>query len=83
MGVAVNETEHYQASAGADFQGVGCQRELLHASRRANLLENPITHQQRASRMMSNSPRAETRLDPLGPRKVSNCRAPLMSTVAI
>ena len=35
------------------------------------------------SSMMPNSPRGEPRLGPLGSRKVSNCRAPLISTVEI
>ena len=45
--VAVHESGHHHAAAGADFHGIAGQREVLHTARRTDLLENSVAHQQR------------------------------------
>ena len=45
--MAIHKAWHDNTSAGADFDRVARQREVLHTACRPDLLNNPITHEQR------------------------------------
>jgi len=47
MGVAVYEARHDHASTGANFHSIARQRKVFYAAGRTDLLQDPITHQER------------------------------------